>query len=125
MLDASPHRVARPVVEVILELVDLSIDRDHDVQVRGRDVVDETVEQLADLCMSRRSYLEGMRVPGCPRGGCLANRDDELGRRDHVDLPVHDPILFRERLAVEKDADDVRRRGFPATGVCARRRAEL
>jgi hypothetical protein len=88
---------------VILELVDLGVDRDDDVQERRSDVVEQTEEELAGRHASRGRVLQWFRRPWLTALGRLADRYQELGGCDDVDLSVHDAILLRDRDGIEED----------------------
>jgi hypothetical protein len=106
--DTPADLLTRPVVEVVLELVDLGVHGDDDVEEGRRDVVDEPEEELADRCFPRCCDLEGLGAPGLTPRRCLPHGDDEIGSRDEVHLPVDDAILLRKRQRVDKDAQHVR-----------------
>jgi hypothetical protein len=106
--DTLAHPLARPVVDVILELVDLGVDRDDDVQERGGYVVEETEEELAGRHASRGRVLQRFRRPRLTALGRLTDRYQELGGCDDVDLSVHDAILLRDRDGIEEDPQHVR-----------------
>ena len=71
-------RHARPSVDVVLELVDLGVERVDYLEVGLRDVVDHPEDELAYSGV--RGGLEAAVVPGLASRRCLAH-DDEPVRR--------------------------------------------
>ena len=103
--DAAPNAQARPPVDVVLELVDLGVDRVDDLEVGLRDVVDHPEHQLphADVL----GGLEAAVVPGLALRRRLAHDDEPVRRGDEVDLLALDPVLLGNRGHRDEDGEHV------------------
>ena len=93
--EPTAHLTARPVLDVILELVDLRVGGIHDVEVRLGDVVDESVDELTDRRVARDP--QACRVPRRSVRRRLPDRHEELRRGHEPDLPAHETVLLRTR----------------------------
>ena len=107
--DAPPHLARRPVVDPVLELLDLPVHRVQRGHVAVGDVVDEPVDEDA----GRRSFVacrpkarEIERIAAA--GGALAHGDDEGRGRDEPDLDVVEAVLVRQRARGHEQPEDVR-----------------
>jgi hypothetical protein len=52
--------------------------------------------------------VQAARIERCPAGRRLPHRDEQLRRRDEVDLLKGDPIVVRKRVRSDEDSEDVR-----------------
>ena len=107
--DAAADLVRRPALDSVLELVDLVVDRVHEVEEVLGDQVDDPVDHQADgwllLALDRR--LRRRDVERVPVLGGLPHGHELLARRDHVDLLVEDAILLADADRHEEDPEDV------------------
>ena len=70
-------------------------------------MVDEVVDEHADLLVRAAGFFRRLRVEGLLAGRRLGDGDEDLGRRDEVDLLVVEAILGRDCDRHEEDADHV------------------
>jgi len=94
---ADPFR--RPVLDVILEFVDLLVQRIDEVEKPLGDLVHQVVGDHAGLldAATLTGLVHAARVERLAAGGRLADCQDEVLRQHDVDLLVVDTILFRNR----------------------------
>ena len=98
-----------PGVEAVLQLLDLRVHRVQRLEMRLRDLVDETVDEVARgrlLVGGRIERRNVERVSTVARR--LPHRDDDGGRGNEVDLQVAHPILGRKRARRDENAEDIR-----------------
>ena len=103
---------------MVLELVDLGVERVDEIEVGLRGGVDEPVDEETRRERSV-DVLEAGEVGDVPVRRRLPDGDDDLGGRDDVELVVHDPVVPAEAAGEEEDAQHVgavrleRRSGVP------------
>ena len=91
----------------ILELVDLVVEAVDQVEVALGDLVDEVVDEHADVFVRLARLLRRSRVERLLARRRLRDRDELLRRHDEVDLLVVEAILARDRDREQEDAEDV------------------
>ena len=96
----------RPVLDVILELVDLVVQIVDQVEVALGDLVDEAEREHADVLLRPACLLGRLRVERLLVGRRLRDRHEPVGGQDEVDLLVE---------------DGPRRAPRPRSGGCRRR----
>ena len=122
--------LAGPVLDPVLELVDLGVEQVDDAEVPLRDLVDEVVRDHArggaSVCVA--CLLERCEVEGLLARRRLPHRDRHLGREHEIDLLVEDAILLGHGDRGEQHAEDVvavrlDRRPWVLVGASLARRA--
>ena len=104
-----PDTLRRPVVEAVLELLDLGVHRVERLEERLRDLVDESIDELAGIGLLVDGRVERRHVEGLTAASwCLPDGDDDTGSRDEVDFQVAHAILVGKRARGDEDAEDVR-----------------
>ncbi len=91
----------------VLEVVDLVVEAVDEIEVALRDRVDEVVDEHPDVLVRPTGFLRRLRVERLLAGRRLRDRDEPLGRRDHVDLLVVDAVFSRDDDREQEDAEDV------------------
>ena len=97
----------RPLLDVILELVDLVVQVVDQVEVALGDLVDEAEREHADVLLRPACLLGRLRVERLLVGRRLRDRHELVGGQDEVDLLVEDAVLGGHRDGDQEDADDV------------------
>ena len=107
--DARPDLRGGPALDSVLELVDLVVDRVHEVEEVLGDQVDEPVDHHAGprarLLRDRLLRCAEVERRAFARASC--GRYELLAGRDQVDLLVEDAILLADADRDEEDAEDV------------------
>jgi hypothetical protein len=98
-----------PVLDVILQLVDLLVQGVDQVEEPLGDLVHEVVGDQSGFldATALAGFADPAGVEGLTLGRRLADGQNESLGQDEVDLLVVDAILFRNRDRAEEDAEDI------------------
>jgi hypothetical protein len=103
---ANPLRV--PVLDVVLELVDLDVHIVDEIEEAFGDVVGEMVGDHRDVFRVAAGFLCRRRVPGrASVRGRLPHGDEHVARHDEVDLLVEDDVFLGDHHRGEEDPEHV------------------
>ena len=108
--DAPAGLLGRPLVDVLLQLVDLLVDVVEQVEVPLGDLVDEVVGDhpgwhLVTMHVAELPDAAGVeRLLGARR---LAHGDDPVAGENEIDLLVEDAVFLRQGNGHERQAEDV------------------
>ena len=107
--DALPDLVRAPDLDPVLELVDLLVDRVHQIEEVFGDLIDQPIDDHPDalVLLPRDGVLHALDIERVPLVRCLAHGDQTLARRDQVDLLVEDFVLLADADRHQEDAVDV------------------
>jgi hypothetical protein len=105
----SSDLLGRPVLDVVVELVDLVVQSVDQIEVVLGDLVHEVVRDHSGVVDSatRASLVDAGRVERLSTVRRLARGQHELARQDQVDLLVVDAVFVPHRDRNEEDAEDV------------------
>ena len=102
-----PHLASGSRGNHVLELVDLVVEVVDQIEVALGDLVDEVVDVHADVLVGAARFLRRPRVERPLSGRRLRDRDEDVGRRDQVDLLVVDPVFVLDCDRDQEDAEYV------------------
>ncbi len=91
----------------VLELVDLVVEVVDEIEEALGDVVDQVVGVHPDLLVRPAGLLRRLGVERLLAGRSLGDGDEDVRRRDEVDLLVVDAVLVRDGDRHEEDAEHV------------------
>ena len=108
--DAPAGLLGRPLVDVLLQLVDLLVDVVEQVEVPLGDLVDEVVRDHPRGQLAAMDVAELLDAAGVERllgARSLADGDDPVAGENEIDLLVEDAVFFRQGNGHEGQAEDV------------------
>jgi hypothetical protein len=107
LAQAQPHLRRRLDGDQIFQLVDLIVERVDQIEVALGDLVDQVVDEHADVVVNAACVLRRRRVERLLARRRLRDRHQPRFGRDEVDLLVKEPVLARHLDRDEENAEDI------------------